>query len=49
MEHLLGKSHSMFSLMACFLQVQSTFVHPFVGVRRYPDSIGWIVIMIDTC
>lgn len=30
----------MFSLMACFLQVQSTFLHPFVGIRRYPDSIG---------
>jgi hypothetical protein len=30
----------MFSLMACFLQVLSGFDHPFMGVRRYPDSIG---------
>jgi len=29
----------MFNLMTGLLQVQAGFDHPFIGARRYPDSI----------
>jgi hypothetical protein len=38
----------MFSLMAYFLQVQSGFDHPFVGVRPYPDSIAAAMVSMSS-